>query len=107
MFEVIKVLYIIVFICFIIIFTFFYGAMLILNKSKLTIGNRIKQVKNIDTDDISEIDRRSFSQRALMPFYQEIILFMIKATPNRNILQLKKKFTPVKKNFLSAGSVFL
>lgn len=87
----ITLLYIIVFICFIIIFTFFYGAMLILNKSKLTIGNRIKQVKNIDTDDISEIDRRTFSQRALMPFYQKITLFMIKATPSRKISQLKKK----------------
>lgn len=86
-----MLLYIIVFICFIIIFTFFYGIMLILNKSKLTIGNRIKQVKNIDTDDISEIDKRSFFQRALMPFYQKIILFMIKATPSRKISQLKKK----------------
>jgi len=84
-------LYIIVFICFIFIFMFFYGAMLILNKSKLTIGNRIKQVKNIDNDDISEIDKKSFSQRALMPFYEKITMFMVKATPSRKITQLKKK----------------
>ncbi|WP_291632495.1 type II secretion system F family protein [Clostridium sp.] len=86
-------LYIIVFICFIIIFMFFYGTMLILNKSKLTIGSRIKQVKNIDTDidDRSEIAKRSFSQRALMPFYKMIIQFIIKATPNKKITLLKKK----------------
>lgn len=91
MLEVITLLYIIVFICFIFIFMFFYGAMLILNKSKLTIGNRIKQVKNIDTDDISEMEKKSFSQRTLMPFYQKITMFMVKATPSRKITQLKKR----------------
>lgn len=92
MLEVITLLYIIVFICFIIIFMFFYGTMLILNKSKLTIGNRIKQVKNIDTDDDrSDLEKKSFSQRALMPFYQRISLFIIKATPSRKIIQFKKK----------------
>ncbi|MFT5872933.1 MAG: tight adherence protein C [Clostridium sp.] len=84
-------LYIIVFICFIIIFMFFYGTMLILYKSKLTIAFRIKQVKNIDTVDRSNMDKISFSQRALMPFYQKISLFIIKATPSRKITQIKKK----------------
>lgn len=83
--------YIIVFICFIVIFMFFYGTMLILNKSKLTIGYRIKQVKNIDTDDSSDIEKKSFSQRALRPFQQKIIRFIMKAMPSRKIILLKKK----------------
>lgn len=91
MVEVITLLYIIVFIWFIIIFIFVYGTMLILNKSKLTIGYRIRQVKNIDTDDRSEIEKKSFSQRALMPFYQRISQFIMKATPSRKITLLKKR----------------
>jgi len=83
-------LYIIVFICFIIMFMFFYGTMLILNKNKLTIGNRIKQVKNINTDDGSDI-KKSFSQRALMPFYQRISQFIMRTTPSRKITSLKKR----------------
>jgi len=88
---VITLLYFIVFIYFILIFMFFYGTMLILNKNKLTIGYRIKLVKNIDTDDRSDIEKISFSQRALMPFYQRISRFIIKATPSRKIILLKKK----------------
>jgi tight adherence protein C len=91
MVEVITLLYIIVFICFTIIFIFFYGTMLLINKSKLTIGSRIKQVKNIDIDDRSDIEKGSFSQRALMPIYQRISQFIMKATPGRKTSILKKK----------------
>jgi len=70
---------------------FFYGTILVLNKSKLTIGSRIKQVKNIDIDDRTDIEKISFSQRALMPIYQRISQFIIKATPGRKISLLKKK----------------
>ncbi len=91
MFEVIALLYIIVFICFIIIFMFFYGIMLILNKSKLNIGYRIRQIKNIDTDDSWEIEKSTFSQRALMPLYQRISQFILKATPSKKITLLKKR----------------
>jgi tight adherence protein C len=71
---------------------FFYGTMLILNKSKLTIGYRIKQVKNINTDNVgTDIDNKSFSQRALIPIYQKITQFIIKTTPSRKIALLKKK----------------
>ncbi|HEY8891454.1 MAG TPA: type II secretion system F family protein [Clostridium sp.] len=86
-----MLLYIIVFICFTIMFMFFYGTILVLNKSKLTIGSRIKQVKNIDIDDRTDIEKISFSQRALMPIYQRISQFIIKATPGRKISLLKKK----------------
>jgi len=86
-----MLLYIIVFICFTIMFMFFYGTILVLNKSKLTIGSRIKQVKNIDIDDRTDIEKISFSQRALMPIYQKISQFIIKATPGRKISLLKKK----------------
>jgi len=91
MVGVIKLLYIIVFICFIAIFIFFYGTMLILNKSKMTIGYRIKQVQNIDTDARVDIESKSFSQRALTPFYEKISQFIIKTTPSRKITLLKRK----------------
>jgi tight adherence protein C len=84
-------LYIVVFISFIVIFMFFYGIMLILNKGRMTIGYRIKQVKNIDTDARFDVESKSFSQRALTPFYQRISRFLIKATPSRKIIILKKK----------------
>ncbi|MGH4122549.1 MAG: type II secretion system F family protein [Clostridium sp.] len=84
-------LYFIVFVCFIVIFMFFYGTMLILNKSKLTIGYRIKQVKGIDTDERLDIEKSSFSKRALMPIYQRISQFIMKATPSKKITRLKKK----------------
>lgn len=91
MVEVIILLYIIVFIYFIIIFMFFYGIMLILNKGRMTIGHRIKQVKNIDIEARSDVEKKSFSQRALTPFYRRISMFLIKATPSRKITLLKKK----------------
>lgn len=69
-----------------------YGTMLILSRGKTTIGYRIKQIKNIDTDSTTlGIDKMTFSQRALTPFYQQISKFLIKATPSRKIILLKKK----------------
>jgi tight adherence protein C len=91
MVEVITLLYILLFICFIAIFMFSYGTMLILSKNKITIGSRIKQIKNIDTDTRLDIDKMSFSQRALTPFYERISKLLIKATPMRKINILKKK----------------
>ncbi|MBK5241514.1 MAG: type II secretion system F family protein [Clostridium sp.] len=72
---------------------FAYGTMLILCKGKITIGYRIKQIENIDsdTDNRLNIDKISFSQRALTPFYERISKFLIKATPKRKIIMLKKK----------------
>ncbi|MGV8984640.1 type II secretion system F family protein [Clostridium sp.] len=84
-------LYIVVFIWFIVIFIFSYGTMLILNKGRMSIGYRIKQVRNINSDDREDVVKLSFSQRALMPFYEKITQFIIKATPSRKIAQLKKK----------------
>jgi len=84
-------IYIVVFICFIVIFMFFYGAMLILNKSRMTIRYRIKLIKNINIDAMSDIEKKSFSQRTLMPLYETISQFIIRATPSRKIDLLKKK----------------
>jgi tight adherence protein C len=91
MIEVIKLIYILAFMCFIIIFMFSYGTMLIISKSKLTIGYRINQIKKLDTSTSSDIDKMSFSQRALTPFYQKINQFIISITPSRKIISLKKK----------------
>jgi len=91
MVEVMTLLYIAVFFCFIVIFMFFYGTMLIINKGRMTIGSRLKQVKNIGTDARGEIEHKSFSQRALTPFYHKISQFIIKAMPSRKIILLKKK----------------
>lgn len=91
MVEVITLLYILLFICFIAFFMFSYGTMLILSKNKIIVGSRIKQIKNIDTDTRLDIDKTSFSQRALTPFYERISKFLIKATPRRKINILKKK----------------
>jgi len=70
---------------------FSYGTMLILSKGKLAIRYRIKQIKNIDTDTSLDIDKTSFSQRVLTPFYERISKFILKATPRRKIILLKKK----------------
>ena len=84
-------LYIVVFICFIVIFTLSYGILLILNKGKMTIGHRIRQVKNLDTEDSEDFEKRTFSQRAFTPFYQRISGLIINTTPSRKITLLKKK----------------
>lgn len=84
-------LYIVVLTCFIAIFIFSYGTMIILNNGKTTIGYRLKQVKSIDTDTIVDIEKKSFSQRALTSFYQKISSFIISITPRRKIILLKKK----------------
>lgn len=91
MIEVVILLYVIIFIIFIVIFMFFYGTMLIVNRNKFTISYRINQVKNIDDESISDIERMSFSERALMPFYKRITRFIMKTTPSRKIKLLKKK----------------
>jgi tight adherence protein C len=91
MVEVIILLYIIVFISFLVVFMFFYGTLLILNKSRMAIGYRINQVKNIDLEARVDTENKSFSERALTPFYQSISKFFIKAMPSRKITLLKKK----------------
>ncbi len=93
MVEVVILLYVVVFICFVAIFMFIYGTMLILNKSRTTIEYRIKQVKDIDTEtnNIADIEKDSFSQRMLIPFYQKLSQFIIRAMPNKKITLLKKK----------------
>lgn len=91
MVEVMTLLYIAVFIWFLVLLMFFYGTMIIINKARLTIGSRMKQVKNIGTDARGDIEHKSFSQRALTPFYHKISQFTIKAMPSRKIILLKKK----------------
>jgi len=88
---VITLLYVVVFILFIVIFMFFYGSLLILNKSRMTIGYRIKLIKNINFDAMSDIEKKSFSQRTLRPLYETISQFILRATPSRKIDLLKKK----------------
>jgi len=80
-----------VFIWFVVIFMLFYGALLILNKNKMNIGYRIKQIKNINTDDRIDMEKKPFQQRALRPLYEIISQFIIRATPSRKISLLKKK----------------
>jgi len=61
-----------------------------LNK-KISIGYRIKQIKSINIDTMSDIEKNSFSQRTLTPLYETISQFIIRATPSRKIDLLKKK----------------
>jgi tight adherence protein C len=65
--------------------------MFILSRNKIALGYRIKQIKDIEASGIADNDKTPFSQRALMPFYQKIIEFVIKATPSRKITLLKKR----------------
>jgi tight adherence protein C len=88
---VIALLYIIVFLCFIILSILFYESILVLSKNKIAIKYRIKQIKDIESNSISESDKIPFSQSALMSFYEKIIQILIKATPSGKITLLKKK----------------
>ena len=89
--EVKTLLYLIVFLCVIVTFMFFYGVMLILSKNRITLNSRINQIKDIDIDEKIELNKTPFTHRALMPFYEKVVEFLIKATPNHKIALLKKK----------------
>ena len=84
-------LYLIVFLCLLAIFMFFYGIMLILSINRITLRSRIDQIKGIDVDEKVDLGKTPFSHRTLLPFYQKIIEFLIKATPSRKITLLKKR----------------
>lgn len=84
-------LYIAVFILFVAIFLFVYALLHILCHGKITIKNRIGQVKDINGERQEEVEVTSFSDRILTPFYDSICGFLIKLTPRHKIGILNKK----------------
>lgn len=84
-------LYIIVLIFFISIFMLIYGIMTIINNNKIRVSVRMEQIKDIDKVTEKHDEKKSFSERALMPFYDSLSKILLKVTPKHKLALLKKK----------------
>lgn len=76
---------------FLAIFMFVYGMLTIVNNNKLEVEMRIQQVRGIHDVNYEEATGKSFRERALQPFYNAFMAFIMKATPSHKISALSKK----------------
>lgn len=72
-------------------FMFIYGILTLLHRDKLKVEERVQQIKGINDINFEEETGKSFNERALKPFYEAFISFIMKATPSHKISALSKK----------------
>jgi len=73
------------------VFMLIYGMLIKMNKDKIDIETRMKQVKDIYTENHDDVGNRPFSERMLRPFYQAVSKLLLKATPSHKLNMLSKR----------------
>lgn len=84
-------LYFIVFLFFLSVFMLFFGILNIFNQDRLSIETRVEQIKDIQSTGEENISDKTFSERAVKPFYDSLTGFLIKITPKHTITSISKK----------------
>lgn len=84
-------LYFIVFLFFLSLFMLFFGILNIYNQDRLSIETRVEQIKDIQSTSEESISDKTFSERAVKPFYDSLTGFLIKITPEHTITSISKK----------------
>jgi tight adherence protein C len=84
-------LYFIVFLFFLSVFMLFFGILNIFNQDRLSIETRVEQIKDIQSTSEESISDKTFSERAVKPFYDSLTGFLIKITPKHTITSIGKK----------------
>lgn len=85
-------LYFTVFLFFLIIFMSLYAFLSAFSCDKISIESRVEQINNIHKEITDDSEGpKSFSQRAIMPFYNFFSQLLLKATPSHKIILLNKK----------------
>ena len=84
-------LYLLIFICFLSIFFLSYGILTALNKDKIKIENRLNQFKDINTVSEEKIENKTFFERIIKPFYENISKILVKITPKHKLIMLNKR----------------
>lgn len=82
-------LYFVILIIFLSIFSFLYGILSFLNRDKIEIEKRISQIKEANVAGNEEkIESKSFSERTLKPFYDSLSKYLLKMTPKNKVAML-------------------
>lgn len=84
-------LYLAAFIVFISFFMLLYGILALLNKNKIKIEKRVRELHGYNTADKEQISSSSFTERMLKPIYKSIGAFLLRATPGSKLLSINKK----------------
>lgn len=84
-------LYFAFFIFFLSIFFLSYGILSFLNGDKIRIKKRFRKLNEFHKLNEEKIENRTFSERMLGPFYQEISGILLKATPQHKLAMLNKR----------------
>lgn len=84
-------LYLEVFIFFLTVFMFIYTILSSLFKNRITIKDRINQIKEPSIINEDNENNRTFIERILTPFYKNLSEILIKATPSHKLATLNKK----------------
>lgn len=83
--------YLVVFIVFISLFILLYCVLAALNKDKIKIERRVKELQGLNTAREESLDSKSFIERTLKPFYKGVSDFLLKATRGSKLAALNKK----------------
>ncbi|RMD00366.1 type II secretion system F family protein [Clostridium autoethanogenum] len=84
-------LYFAFFIFFLSIFFLFYGILTAINSDKIKIKKRFTELNELDKLKEEEIENKTFSERMIMPFYENFSKVLLRITPHQKIVMLNKK----------------
>lgn len=84
-------LYIAVLISFFLVFILIYGILMVVSRDRLAISNRINIIKGFHEVNLENSEGKSFSERALLPFYLRVSHYIVKITPKNKLAALNKK----------------
>ncbi len=84
-------IYLIVFIFFLSLFSLIYGLITIINGNKIKIEKRLNQLNEFDAANKEKTEDKSFSERAIKPLFQNFSDTLLKITPKRKLEALSKR----------------
>ncbi|SHI96139.1 tight adherence protein C [Clostridium cavendishii DSM 21758] len=84
-------LYISILIFFLSIFFFLYSILSILNKDQIKIKKRLNNLKHINMTNEKKLERESFFERIILPFYNDFSQTLLKITPRHKREMINKK----------------
>lgn len=73
------------------IFTLILGIMNVINKDKIFMEHRIKQIDSINDIYENYTENKSFAERTLVPFYNLLIILILRTMPSYKLGSIKKK----------------
>lgn len=84
-------LYFAVFIIFVSLFALIYGILALLNRDRMKMEKRVRELTGYKSDEEEKLSGNSFAERTLGPLYKKLGTYLLKATPGKKLSALNKR----------------